>query len=204
MKLLERVNSRIVLLAGLAIIQAHLIYSFCMHRNLEGFLLASSLIIILAATLYWIGWLVRHGVTNFEVCMVIGVGALAMNLWHDGHRVLSIIVAGAGLFFAGILLRRLLRPVDIDLQNQNLSAYRAEAARVSPAARHASALVAYAIVGGVVWAANSFEYPRYGYFLFFLALWDAFMLTYHLVKDKIVKKAGNSSVEDATPQGGRA
>jgi len=198
-------RERVVMLAALAIIQAGLVIEFCVHRHsIESFIVLSVILTLLFATLYWIGWLVRHGVTNFEVCMVIGVGALAMNFWHDGDRVLSIAVACAGLFFAMALLRRLLRPIDIDQQEANLKAYRAEATRVSPARRHASALVAYAILGGVVWIANHFEFPRYGYFLFVLALSDAIMLIYHMVKNKRTSTPVKSSVEDATVQGGRA
>ena len=204
MKLLKRVNSRIVLLVGLAATQAVLVYDCWVHRNLEGFIVASLLLIPLAAAVYWIGWLVRHGVTNFEVCMVIGVGALAMILWHDGNRFPSIAVACAGLLFAMILLRRLFRPIDLDQQEENLSEYRAEATRVSPVTRHASALVAYAILGGAVWVLNDFEFPRYGDFLFILVLWDASMLIYHIVKGKRKKVIGNSTIEDATDQGGRA
>jgi hypothetical protein len=136
--------------------------------------------------------------------MLIGVGALAMIFWHDGDRVLSIVVACAGVFFAAILLRRLLRPVDIDKQEANLSAYRAEASRVGPIGRHATALVAYAILGGVVWVANHFEYPRYGDFLFFLAIWDASMLVYYLIRGKLTRASSDPTVGDATQQGGRA
>jgi len=204
MKLLERVNSRIVLLVGLAIIQASLVYDFCLRRNLEGFLIASSIIIILFATLYWIRWLVRHGVTNFEVCMVIGGGVIALNFWHDGNRILGIASACAGLFFAIILLRRLLLPVGIDQQEANLSAYRAEANSLSPIKRHSSALIAYAILGGVVWAINGFVFPRYANFLFILAIWDASMLTYNIVKSKRTKTTGNPAIESTNETGGRA
>ena len=193
-----------MLLVGLAIIQGGLTFDFWVHRNLVGFLIVSSIIILLFATVFWIGWLVRHGVTNFEVCMVIGVGALAMILWHDGNRVLSSAVACAGLFFAVILLRRLLRSVDMNQQEANLNAYRAEANRVSPITRHVSALIAYAVLGGAVWAMNGFVFPRYGYFLFILASWDAFMLIYHFVRGKITKAAGNPTVEGAADQGGHA
>ncbi|MGA2216717.1 MAG: hypothetical protein ABSG51_01435 [Terracidiphilus sp.] len=204
MKLLERVNGRTMLLVGLAIIQTDLIYEFCVHRNLVSFLVISSFVILLAATLYWIGWLVRHGVTNFEVCMVIGAGAFAMVLWHDGNRVLSIAVACGGLFFAMMLLRRLLRPVDIDQQEANLSAYRAEANSVSPVKRRYLALIAYAILGVLVWAMNGFVFPRYAYFLFFLAFWDTTMLAYHFVKGQRKKVMRSPTVEDPADSGGRA
>ncbi len=205
MKLLERVNQRILVLAGLAIMQIGLIYQFFLHRNLVSFLVASSIVILLAATFYWIGWLVRHGVTNFEICILIGAGAFAMILWHDGNRVLSFAVACAGLFFAMILLRRLLRPVDIDQQEANLSAYRAEANSLSPFQRYYLALIAYAILGGGVWVTNGFMFPRYAaYFLFFLALWESLLLAYHLVKGKRRRVVGSPTVEDATGSGGRA
>lgn len=201
MKLLESLNSRIVLLVGLAIIQAGLTYDFCMHRNLSIFLGASSIVILLAATLYWIEWLVRHEVTNFEVCMAIGAGAIAAILWIEGNRVAGVIVACAGLFYATMLLRRLFRQVPKDQQEENLRSYRAEANRVSPITRYASALIVYALFAGAIWAINGFVFPRYGDFLFILALWDLSTLIYHIVKRK---RTTSAPIENAADHGGRS
>ncbi len=204
MKLLERINGRIVLLVGLAIMQASLVYDFCLYRNLEFFLIISSIVLTLMATIYWIGWLVRRGVSNFEVCVVIGGGVIALNFWRQGYNILSIVFAGATIFFAMILLRRLLLPVEVDQQEANLSEYRAEANSLSPIKRHSLALIVYGFFGGVVWVSNGFVFPRYANFLFILALWNVSMLIYNIAKSKRTKTTGNPTIESTNETGGRA
>jgi len=204
MKLSGRDGGRIAILAGLAATEFYFIYRFIQQSNLEILLFVSTATILLFATFYWIEWLIRRRVTNFHVCMLIGAGAAALICWHKGDRILSIAVACGGLFFAVILLRRLLRPLDKDQLEANLSAYRAEENRVSPIKRNVSALIAYAILGTVLWVSNGFEFPRDANFLFILALWNSSMLIYHMVKSKRTNTPDKPSVEDVTQEGGRA
>jgi hypothetical protein len=136
--------------------------------------------------------------------MVIGGGVIALNFWHEGYNILSFVFAGATIFFAMIFLRRLLLPVEIDQQEANLSAYKAEANSLSPIKRHSSKLFAYAFLGGVVWVSNGFVFPRYANFLFILALWDVSMLIYNIVKSKRTKTTGNPAIESTNETGGRA
>jgi hypothetical protein len=204
MKLLDKINSRNAILAGLIIAETFFIYHYFHHHNLELFSFMTTAIVLLFVTFYWFGWLVRRRVTNFEVCVVIGIGAWALDSWHKGDRALSIIVASAGIFFVMILLRRLLSPIDIDQQEVNLSAYRAEANSLSPIKRHTLSIIAYTSLGVVVWALNGFIFPRYANFLFLLAIWEVFVLIYLIIRGKRKVVVGNRSIESTTNPGGRA
>jgi hypothetical protein len=204
MKLLKRVNSRIVLLVGLAATQAVLVYDCWVHRNLEGFIVASLLLSPLAAAVYWIGWLVRHGVTNFEVCMVLGVGALAMVFWHDKNRVLSISVACAGLIFATILLRRLLRPIDVDQQEANLRDYRKEANSLMPITRDALNLLCFLALGVCLWAQDRFPIVPSAFVLLILPLWYASKIIYRCSHGDWTSDDENAPAEADNDRGGRA
>ncbi|MGA9670888.1 MAG: hypothetical protein WBQ94_16885 [Terracidiphilus sp.] len=191
MKLSGKDGSRIAILAGLAASEFYFIYRFFQQRDFELFLFASFAIVLLFATFYRIEWLVRRRVNNFHVCMVIGAGAGALTYWHKGNRILSVGIAAAGIFFSMVLLRRLLRPLNQDQQEANLSAYRAEANSLDPVTRDALSLLSAMALGAFFWAHNGFSVAPSASVWLILPLWYAGKLIYRALGEK--KKSGNES-----------
>jgi hypothetical protein len=204
MKLSGRINSRGAILAGLAATEAYFLYRFLQRHDVEVFLFISTAIILLFATFYWIGWLMRRRVTNFHVCMIIGAGAAASICWHKGDRILSIGIAGAGIFFSMILLRRILLPIDMDQQEKNLRDYRKEANGLMPITRNALNLLFFLVLGIVLWAQDRFPIVPSACVLLILPLWYAGKLIYRFFYTDWTSDDEGSFVEGDNNQGGRA
>jgi hypothetical protein len=187
--------SRILILAGLAVTEIYFIYHYFQQRNFENFLFVSTAIILLFATFYWITWLVRRRVTNFHVCMIIGAGALALIYWHKGNRILSIAVAAAGIIFAMILLRRMIRPTSMDQQEKNLRDYRKEAKSLMPITRDALNLLFFIAIGVCLWAQDGFPFVLSACVLLILPLWYVGKLIYRFISGNWTSDDEISSIE---------
>ncbi len=201
MKIWGKDPTWIILLAGSVALVVQSIYLSIQHRSAVLFLVMGFPFLILSATIYWIDWIVRRNVTNFEVCMVIGGCAAAADFWIKGVYAVAVAIAGLTLYGAFVLIRRLFRKVDPDQQMANLNAYRAEANSLSPIKRNLISLSFFVIAGALLWAFNGFTVPEYARFLFIVAGWEACMLIYHIVTDNRSKTKGNPAVESATESG---
>lgn len=195
---------RAVFLIGLVVLEGASIYEAIKCRSVVPLLIISPLFLLLFATVYWIDWIVRRNVTNFEVCMVIGGVVLTADLCFMGFYAFAVVAAGLTIYGAYVLVRRLLRKVDQEEQEANLNRYKSEGNSLSPIKSDAISLSFFVIVIAALWAFNGFKVPEYAEFIILLAGWDAVMLVYHIITGKISKSKGIAPIESATNSGGRA
>jgi hypothetical protein len=151
MSVLRRINERIVLLAAFGLIEIVAAYHSCVDRQFRIFIAVSVIVIPLAATIYWIDWIVRRGVTPFQICIVIGIGCWASVSWNDGRRAAAVIIGAVAIVGTGILSQRLLRNVGAEQQNVYLRAYRKEATSVAPGVRDFLSFVMFTILAAYWW-----------------------------------------------------
>jgi hypothetical protein len=209
LKQLGKLNTRVSLLVQLGILQAAIVVSMFFHPlTLVVFVPVSLLLIILASTFYWIDYLVRHNVTNFGVCIVIGVAALAADLWFWGYKALGIAVGVAAVLCAGNIVRKLLRPIGIEEQEANAKAYRAEAEAqrksLSPISRDVISLLFFLAVAAVTWLVSEFNVTSFLRIILLLALFEAFQLIFHILTKQKSTNVAPEPTESAADQGGRA
>jgi hypothetical protein len=167
-----------LLLLGFTEISA--VHQFLVKRELRPFLVLSALVALLAGTMLWIRPIVRHGVTNFQICIVIGIGCGAGILWGKGYLAFAVAIGTCALIGAVIIVRKLLRPVDPTQQEAFVKAYKEEANSAHPAVRDFLSFAMFTTLGVVFWMQVGRPITPGVLILFPLPIWYLWRTIFHI------------------------
>jgi hypothetical protein len=197
MRLIPQTSRRTWLLIEFAAAEIGAVW--CLYKgDFLIFLVISTLVAVLAATVLKIDYLIRHDVTNFGVCITIGIAAGAAGLWFAGYRAFAIASGVAAVLFTGNIIRKLLRPLDLEQQEANAIAYRARAEsereKIGPIEKDLLSLACFVVFAAVIWWFNDFAFTQYLDIILYFALLDVCSLIYHIItRKKSVIAAPDSS-----------
>jgi hypothetical protein len=177
---LKKIDERAIALLLLGSAELDAVYHLFEARQVRQFLVVSALVIPLAATMFWIRPIIRRGVTNFQICIVIGIGCGAFVLWNRGYRSAATAVGILALLGAGIIVRKLLRPVDAVQQEAFVDAYRKEATSVHPAVRDFLSFAMFMTLGGVLWIQDGRPITPATLVLLLLPIWYLWRTIFHI------------------------
>jgi len=206
MRLIPQISRRKWLLIEFAAAEIGAVW--CLYKgDFLIFLLISTLVALLAATLLKIDYLIRHDVTNFGVCIAIGIAASAVGCWFADYKAFAIASGVAAVLLTGNIFRKLLLPLGLEQQEANAIAYRARAQsereNSSPIEKDLLSLACFVVFAAVIWWFNDFAFTQSLNIALYLALLDVCNLIYHiLTREKSVIVAPDSS-EIAASKGGR-
>lgn len=125
MRLTRETLSRRLLIVELTILLVALVWLAFMTKLLLIWSIAG-LFVILLATMIWIDKLIRHDVTNFDVCMALGAFIFAADFWAFGYKISACLIGPIGIAGVTWLVKKIIRPLSSEQQQGNLEKYRAQ------------------------------------------------------------------------------
>jgi hypothetical protein len=206
MRLVSQISRRKWLLIELGAIEIGAIW--CLSKGeFPIFLVLSTLVAVLATTVLKVDYLIRHDVTNFGVCIAIGIAACAVGCWFAGYKAFAIASGVAAVPFTGNIIRKLLLPLGLEEQEANAIAYRARAESEressSPIEKDLLSLGCFVVFAAVIWWFNNFTVTQSLNIVLYLALLDVCNLIYHIITRKRSVIVAPESSEIAASKGGR-
>jgi fumarate reductase subunit C len=206
MKVSNTDEIRISILMALAISEIVGLLHFYRQPMFAQFVIHSLAGILLIIPLLWIEYIQRRGISYFSVLFSIGVCTGMTASWNEGssieHLFVRPLIVGLPILVTTKLLRKLLRPIDIDQQETFLNTIRDEDVRAARVAGNTVGLLACIFL-------TAFMGPGRASLLWAIPLvipaaWFAWRLILHLFIKRESRNEANVFIERTTEQGGRA
>ena len=204
MRLLRKINGPIALLALLGTVELDAGSRFYRERQLKLFIAISAICIRLAATVYWIDWIVRRRVTNFQICILIGIGCWASVEWNKANRSAAMIVGVLATIGTGIILGKLLPHGDSEQQEVYRQAYPKQATSAAPAVTDFVSFAMFATLTAIWWIRDGSPVTLASVIYLPLPIWFLWRTIFHIVIKPRDEDCDPISTDSGTSQGAHA
>jgi hypothetical protein len=197
---------RISILMALIIGETVGLLHFYGQPTFSQFIILSLAGITLTIPLLWLEWIQRRGVSYFGIFFAIWCYAAMTAWWNEGgqfERMFDrVLIVGLPIWIMVKVLRKLLRPLDLDQQEAFLITNRAEDKRIGRIARNTVGLIACLLLSlGMVSGRASalWTIP-----LSLPVIWFTWRIIFHLFYDQQISVDEKVRSDVVTDSGGRA